>query len=135
MRKNTWLLEGGAMRQGRQCLLVCMGVRGTGISKHLLHAITKSGPIHNLHSVSRKGSAHIESSVSVCRARRRRSLLLGAVQLGARALRLMLGISHGPLLLGELLAAGDGVLLRAALRFGRRLQASSLQHLQGERER
>lgn len=53
------------------------------------------------------------------------SLLLGVLRLAARALGL---------LLGELLAAGDGVLLRAALRLGGRLQAAALQHLRVERK-
>lgn len=46
----------------------------------------------------------------------------------ARQFRWLLGLL-GTLLLCELLARGDGVLLGPPLGFGRRLQAATLQHL------
>lgn len=58
------------------------------------------------------------------------SLLLADLGRRAQALGRLLGFP-GSLLLRELLAAGDGVLLGAALGLGGGLQAASLQHLRG----
>lgn len=59
-----------------------------------------------------------------------RSLLLADLSRRAQALGRLLGVP-GSFLLRELLAAGDGVLLGAALGFGGGLQAAPLQHLRG----